>query len=62
MYVYVHMCNNGMNDFVEVPLINGIILSVSDDAGRGVLFVHAYVCNVDTCVMVKSAVNVVWCT
>ena len=43
MYVYVHMCNNGMNDFVEVPLINGIILSVSDDAGRGVLFVHAYV-------------------
>ena len=37
------MCNNGLNDFVEVPSINGIISSVNDNTGRGVLFVHAYV-------------------
>ena len=58
------MCNNGLNDFVEVPLINGIISSVNDNTGRGVLFVYmcTYVCNVVTRVVVKSAVNDVWCT
>ena len=64
MYVYLGMCNNGLNDFVEVPLINGIISSVNDNTGRGVLFVYmcTYVCNVVTRVVVKSAVNDVWCT
>ena len=57
MYVYLGMCNNGLNDFVEVPLINGIISSVNDNTGRGVLFVYmcTYVCNVVTRVVVKSA-------